>query len=335
MGRRCKGEWETLRGLVRWRALCFEARTESPNQIEKQFTPDGRIRGKNRGTRNGKWRGYPKGRLWGHKLHQKICAKFPIVARVDAWPLWAVLRIPSPSPVELTKIIAAIQPGLARQLSVEPNEALPWSRAYRLANPATIDALWRRGDLRALAALLALARYAEHTNDEELHAEAAWAAMHVFFQVAAPPILYIDRHRIFRFLREQFFSRVYEGGLRLPVPADIDKNIHELLDVHFAIGTMVLEQGRSIDYGRISYWSFQLGLTAIRTEAFGVIERHLKGKPRGRVPCALVKLNTLLQMSEREIPRRPLGVLQMLQRGRHPLSWARYNAKAKGMHSRR
>jgi hypothetical protein len=314
---RKKDEADWLRALIWWEVVCMRAGVSSPIAVQRLFTK-GRLR-REGSELNGKWRQYAKGRVPQWPVVELVNERFPGTMVPFCWWLWLVIRNPKPSAKELSDVIISIRPSLAAQVlsNFSAGNHLRPRRRYRLSNPAVIDAFWRSGKVKDLTALLALVRYAEYAEDDALHAEAAWAAMHVFFVLALLPPFYKHRHRFFALLKERFLSREYDGGIRLPVPDNIDDVIHVLGDVFFNVNAELLERGQPTEFGRLFYWSFNLDLMSICRAA----DRARQTRQRGKEPRHSQHLKALyhtLRLSDRAAPRRYWRVLETLKTGRFP-----------------
>lgn len=277
-GRHRNDPVDALRTLAWYDAVRRRSWLKTPYQLEKLFAPEKfRYGPDGECIRPCQWDKYARGLVVpSTKLAERVEARYPGTKRWLILPLWRVIRDPPPPVTELHAIIAAVRPALTAHLS-HPYNVLHAERRqpHRLSSIKTIDSLWRQGDVNALTALLACARDAELTQNEHQHAEAALAAMYVFFLVATHRPLYSIRKPLFELLKERFFSRRYPMGLTLCAEVvNIDDAVNSLsraLALAPWFNIEVTPRGR----GKLAYWMYQEGLFAFGTAILGRLPKTL------------------------------------------------------------
>lgn len=313
-GRPKKDEAEDIQAITWNDLVCFHADEDRPNQLQKRFD-DESCRGLNRSPPNGKWRAFAKGSLATLETAVEVGKVYPETLRWRRLWLWRLLRNPAPPLPDIYDELFKIRPSLVRHVVAKDPDLPRLYRAHRLSNLATIDSLWKQGDMDALTALFALIRIAEYKDDEELYAEAAWAAMHVYFYRATYPPLAFSVPRVFDFLKRRFFSRVYSSGVTLPLAAAADPALYvdQLGQTIGYVQGQAMSVGISFDRARIAYWVFQFGLEKTHRQARRAYPNIYKTYGSPKHPCHLTRLLDILAQNERDTPRRRTGILPQLQ----------------------
>lgn len=273
-GRRKNSSVDELRTVAWYAAVRERASLTTPYQLEKHFTPEKfRYGPDGECIRPCQWDKYARGKkVPSAKTAARVEARYPGTKSWLTLPLWRVIRDPPPPLAELHAIITAVRPALAAHLSHPLN--LPQTErrhSYRLSSIKTIDSLWRQGDVNALTALLACVRDAELARNPYQHAEAALAAMHVFFLVATRAPFYSIRRPLFKLLKERFFMYRYPMGFTLCAEwVDIDDAVDSLRRA-FALAQQFNIGLTPHNRGRLAYWMYREGLYIFGTAHLGAL----------------------------------------------------------------
>lgn len=276
--------------------------------LEREFSsekfkkgPDGEV------VRPCKWDKYARGEsMPGPALLEQVEKAFPSTRAWLDLPLWEVVSEVPPPRAELHKLIAFSRPNLAARLQPVGTK----KNSYRIWNSSTIDSLWKQGDVNALTTLLAIVRDAEQSGNDDQHAEAAVAAMQVFFLLATRQPFHFVRLELFDFLRDRFFSRTYREGITLRA---------HLVDIDIATSTL----GRAIDLGislglisdrddqkaRLNYWMWREGLFDNGIAFLGQLRDTANNNEYLR--DFTISLRECLAAEERRNPRRKASYLEM------------------------
>ena len=263
--------------------------------------------------RTGKYNKHAKGRRFSRKTLLQVDEHYPGTREWGELQLYRIIRVVPPTLEELISCTALVEPKLAarmRKIGV-PRSSDDQRTLALLTHGGTIDALWRRGDLDALTALLALARFADHIQNEFLHADASWAARHVFMCVASRWPFHKARFRLYEILERNFFSRRYQRGIEFGKLTE--QNIDDIIDLEqqaFLIAEdLSLINSKPGDYGRLIYWMFRDGfndtLTAL-TMAHENLERAKQSAWYGKYYSLL---ESRLSADGRTNPGRVVGFL--------------------------
>jgi len=230
--------------------------------------------------RTGKYNKHANGRRFSRKTLLQVDEHYPGTREWGELPLYRIIRDVPPTLEELISCTALVEPKLAarmRKIGI-PRSSYDQRSWSLLTHGGTIDALWRRGDLDALTALLALARFADHIQNEFLHADAAWAARHVFMCVASHWPFHKARFRLYEILERNFFSRKYQEDIEFGplTEQEIDDIIDLERDAYLIAEDLSLVNAKPGDYGRLIYWMFRGGFNdtlAALTMAHADVER--------------------------------------------------------------
>lgn len=213
--------------------------------------------------RTGQYNKYVNGRRFSRKTLLQVEESYPGTREWGELPLYRIIRDAPPTLEELISCMALVEPKLAARMRKVGTSRSSDNQRYlfQLTRGGTIDALWRRGDLDALTALLALARFADHKQDEYLHADASWAARHVFLCVAAHWPFHRVRFPLHEILDRNFFSRRYQKNIEFGrlTEQNIDDSIDLLQQAFLIAGDLSLINAKPGDFGRLAYWMFRGG----------------------------------------------------------------------------
>jgi len=213
--------------------------------------------------RTGQFNKHANGRRFSRKTLLQVDEHYPGTREWGELPLYRIIRDVPPTLEELISCTALVEPKLAARMRKAgvPRSADDRRYSSQLTRGGTIDALWRRGDLDAMTALLALARFADHVQDEFLHADAAWAARHVFMCVACHWPFHRKRFLLYEILERNFFSRKYQEDIEFgPITEqEIDDIIDLGREAYLIAEDLSLVNAKPGDYGRLIYWMFRGG----------------------------------------------------------------------------
>ncbi len=150
--------------------------------------------------RTSRWHRYQRGETSPSRKTVALAElHFPGTALWIHTPLWKLIEAEIIELDDIAAVIGTARPHLARHVK---------ARHAVFAKPMTVDSLWRQSDIKALSALLAIARHAEITEDLAQYVEASWAAFHLAIFLSATTALSAVREEFLDALWDRFFSRL-------------------------------------------------------------------------------------------------------------------------------
>lgn len=177
--------------------------------------------------RSKKWEQYLRGRHTpGADLVSRIEEKYKGTSQYLSLELWKVSSERRPDLESLLMTLVTVRPNLIKHFDTSTQKQ---TENISLAIPRIIDALWRQGDLKALTALVSLARIAEITDNQNQYLDAAIAALHV--------LVFVMRDQPFHAVKEELFS--YFHSLLIPTkPSQNRTGGNTRYDIETAIDTI-------------------------------------------------------------------------------------------------